>query len=259
MSKTQFDNDGDNKKFNISIPETYDGSPIEIKFLEGDAPVTFEYEKKKFTATIAMSSIAEYIFKRPIAATMLLNPNVITFSLNPDKPFLNYHENPNDHLATELYSTLTINPDLLAFNINKDTLFSQDELKKLIVKMAHCFAPGIPEQLRKQLLNFEIKFEQTIQSANDKQGNTKDLVESAIKMVSGSIPSEIKISLPLYKSQQKVELTLLVEIDKLPSGNKPGFAFYCLELQPIMREAAEKIVITEVLKFKGTHMCLEIE
>jgi len=244
-------------RVNITVPENYNGTPIEVRILEGEAPKTFEYEKEQFKETVAINSIAEWVLNRHITTPIQDNRAVIMYCLNPDKPSIKYLEDVNDCNATLIDAKLTKNPDLALFKINTETSFSQAELKKLVLQKGYCFPEGEAQRFRQSLLNYEVKFEQTVIKQDDRQGTTKDLCEAVIKIISGTMPSQWKIKLPLYKSQPPVELTLLIEIEKM--GTMPGFQFYCPELEGIMRQATEDIILTEVKKFDETHVCLELE
>lgn len=253
----------DNKSVQVNLDataiEALAGKPlvVETHNTEHNAPTL--NEKVLFKKHVTVPSIDEWIQKRKFADAVQDNKAVITFCLNANNPSIRFDEDPNDELATVFTSKLKVNPDFAAFRINSDEFFSQQELLQLIIKRAHCFASlNDAKDLRTKLQNFVVKYEQTIESKNDNQGNTKDLIETAIKQHEGAINGELSLSMPIFLGMQKHSFTVEIEIQR-GNGNRPVFGFFSLDVEMLKREAAEIAILNEVEKWKKDFVCLEIE
>lgn len=245
------------ENLSVSVPENYNPEkPIEIVIREGQAdPIKL---KKKILLIVALASVAEYVFKRNVPSPVKDNPGIITYSKDPEKAFLEYFENPNDEDATVIKSKLEVHPDFSAFGINQGLMFNQKQLQNHIRKFAHCFATEEQAKtLIKDLQNFEVRYEQTVAREDNRQGQTKDLVESAIKFAKGEVPKELHLRIPFFKNTPAKEFTVEVEIDK-GAGNMPVFSFYSLEVELLKRATAEELIGTELEKFREGFPVLEM-
>lgn len=243
-----------------SAIEALGGKPlvVELHTTEHNAPTL--NEKVNFTKHVMLSGIAELIGKRTFPADVTKNKAILIYSLNPDRPALNFYEDPNDELATVLTSTLKTNPDFLDFKINEGSPFTQNELEQLVRTHAHCFQNvQDAKDLIKNLQNFKIVFEQIIEKKNDNQGNTKDLVETAIKQSEGSVTDELKLAMPLFLGMKRQDFTVEIEIQKDKRSNLPVFGFFSLDVELQKREAAENAILSEVNKLRDKFVCLEVE
>lgn len=236
------------------------GKPVVIEFHNTDHTAPTLNEKVVYKQTdLTIKSISEFINKRPITNPINQNKAIIKFCLDPAKPRLEYHEDVNDSLATVLKSTLKENPDFTAFKINTQQYFTQKQLEALVMSKAHCFQDlQDAKDLLNKLTNFEVRYEQVVKSSNDKQGNTSDLVTTAIKAAEGAISGELKLSIPLFIGTPKYQFSVEIQIER-GAGNMPTFGFYSLDLQILMTEKTSEIIMTEVNPLKEKFICLEIE
>lgn len=253
----------DNKSVQVSLDSSaikeLAGKPlvVETHNTEHEAPTL--NEKVIFVKHVTVPSISEWISKRKFVDEITENKAILTYCLNANNPSIRFDEDPNDSLATVLTSKLAVNPDFEAFNINSDQYFTQQELLQLIIKRAHCFASlNDAKDLRTKLQNFVVKYEQTIEAKNDNQGNTKDLIETAIKQHEGVITGELSLSMPIFLGMKKHQFTVEIEIQR-GHQNRPTFGFFSLDVEMLKRTAAEEAILTVVEKWQDKFVCLEIE
>ena len=235
------------------------GKPVvlELHHTEHTAPTL--NEKVQFEKHVTIKSIREFLDKKTITTPIEENKGVIIYCLDANNAKLSYYEDPNDELATVLTSKLRQNPDFLAFKINTQEHFTQKQLEKLILRSAHCFQNiQDAKDLIQNLRNFEVKYEQVVKRTDNRQGDTLDLVTTAIKSASGEITGELKLTCPLFIGTPKYPFSVVIEIEKGPQ-NLPNFGFYSLDLQVLMIEQTEKIVMQEVEYFSDKFVCLEVE
>lgn len=249
------------EKLNITVTEKVieSGKPvvIELHNTEHNAPTL--NEKVKFAKHVTLNSIAEHISKRTFETPVQKNKAIIIFCVNAKNPSLSFYEDPNDLLATVLTSKLKTNPDFADFGINSTEHFTQGEFQHLIRTHAHCFQ-NVQDatDLIKKLQNFVVKYEQTVESKDDRQGNTKDLVETAIKASVGEITGALKLKMPFFLGTNSKSFEVEIEIEK-GRNNMPAFGFYSLDVELQKREEAEKAILTEKDKFVNQFVCLEVE
>jgi hypothetical protein len=246
------------QNLNIVLPAGYTGNPVELIIREStEAPQL--NEKVKFSALkVALTSIAIFLSKKNIPSPIEANPGLITYSLNPDFPFLQYNEDPNDELATELKAVLEIDPDFKLFGINTDQQFNQKAFERLIRKTAHCFgSPEVAKDLIQRLNNFEARFDQVVQKEDDRQGQKKDSIESAIRLTKGEIPKSLHLNCPIFKNTKPVSFEVEIEVDKGP-GNLPVFSFYSVELEIMKRTLINELILAEVQKLEDRFALVEV-
>ena len=248
-----------NKEIKVAVPENYDGKPIVLIIREGDAE-TINNPIAWGNKAVSIKSIVEFVRKREFTKSPEENKGVVTYCLHPERARIEFDQDPFNNQAPSMSAKLTINPDLQAFGINKDRFFSSKDLEGFVLKYAHCFA-DIEEvkSLRGHLKNFIVKYEQTVEKANDNQGNTKDLVESSIKINKGMLPLVWKLKLPLFVAGPKIDLEVEIEIQKIVGSNMPGFGFYSMELEPKLRQAVEDSIYDQINELTKLYPCLEVD
>lgn len=244
---------------NVNEDVVKSGKPfvVELHTTEHNAPTL--NEKQKFSKHVTLSSIHEFVSKRVFPKPVQENKAIITYCLHPDNASVDFDEDPNDKLATKLTSKLKINPDFQDFNINSQSHFSQKELENLIRTNAHCFVNlQDAKDLIKKLQNFEVRYEQTVKSKDDRQGNTENAVNTAIKQHAGEITGELKLAMPLFLGTEKKSFSVEIEIER-GRNNMPEFGFYSMDVQMMLLEHSAELILNEVKKFRDDFVCLEIE
>lgn len=245
--------------FNFAQPPA-DGQAIRLEVIErtGQAEVPVR-EKKAFSMTVLITSILGYINTRTVPTPIQENPGVIVYSIDPEHPFIKYYENPNDSLATVLKAKMEVNPDLEAFRINTQQGFYQKDLENHVRSYAHCFTSlDEVKDIIKRLQNFDVRYEQQVKQADDRQGQTEQAVKSALKFASGELPKVISLRLPLYLGTPAQEVTLEIEVDR-GKNNMPVFSFYSLDLELRKREVIEVNVSNQVAELRASFPILEAD
>lgn len=252
--------DGEAAKVFIDANEKGITPKFEIITRADDAlEVLGHHEKRYFTKKVAVASIFEFVSKRTFPADPKDNKAIIVYCVHPERTRLDFHEDVNVALTTDLSSGLTINPDFKAFQVNKDVFFTMDELVSLARTKGHCFA--FTEDVKLflgALRNFEVKFEIDVKKSDDRQGNTLDHIKASIQKNKLEIPSTLRLNLPLFTACSKVQLELDIEIQRGKS-NQPEFGFYSIDAEILLRNQASEIILAEVNKFRDNFICLETE
>lgn len=244
-------------KVNITLPENWDPkNPIEIIHTERETIP--QRDRKNYSITGVLGSIVEWFRKRTYNGTPQNNREIVLYSIHPDKPTITFMSDPTDPLGSEFTISTQLKPDadLAMYAINRDVYFSQKDLKALIRKTAHLF-PNIDtaKDLLQRLDNFQARFETEVEKADDKRGNTKDVVVQAIKFTKGELPPSFELIAPIYANTKPALLHLDIEVKK--EGNEPVFGFFCLELQKIKVEMAAELILGEVDQLRETFVTIE--
>lgn len=250
------------KKLQVVVADST--KPIEVLWREGDAATL--NEPQKYKQNVSLGAIIEFVEKKRFVESPWLledetkNTTIIHFSKEPENYFVILLENPNDELATELTAKLIVNPDFLAFGINKDKKFNQQALEQHIRKYAHCFGElQTPKKLIDDLRNFEVRYEQTVQKEDNRQGNKVDNYTEAIKFAKGELPKTLLLKMPLFKNSAPHSFEVEIEVDKERGSNAPVFSFYSMDVELALRSLGETYIDETVEKLKPKFPCLEVQ
>lgn len=244
-------------KLNITLPENWDpAKPLEIIHTTREEIPHLRRNNHKIIGVLA--SIVAWVAARTFKPSPAENKEIVVYSINPDKPFIKFYSDPTDPLGPEyeVSTELKLNPDLQAFGINSDRKFNRKELKNLVRRYAHLF-PTTEEcrDLMQKLDNFQAKFTTLVEKADDRAGNTKDLVQQAIEFTRGELPKVFNLLAPIYSNTTAVPLVLDIEVDK--QGNEAVFSFYCLEYEKVRVDQAAALILNQVNEVKDKFVCIE--
>jgi hypothetical protein len=215
--------------------------PIEIVLREGEA-IKPSYPQKYSTAGV-IGAPAEFAKKIKDKSN-----SIVEFSIKD--LWIKLYENPTSKDAAIIEGKLLLNPELVAFAINKDLYITSNQLRKFILKYAHCFENiSDGKDLIKCLENFEIVFEQAHTKSDDRKGNQEESVKSAIKYSKGELKTIWNLNMPLFIGSPKASFQIEIEIDR--KETTPVFGFYSLELEVLLRAEAERLILGELSKFDG--------
>jgi hypothetical protein len=235
-----------------------EGDQKEIIIRHGHAakqndPIAYAIE-----VNLSLQSIAEFVAKRNFSTTATDNKGIILFSKNPDKPFIEFNSDPNDELAINMKAALLIHPDFRDFAINTDKGFNQARLVNFVKAHAHCFeSVKVAEDMIRDLRNFEAQFTQILIKEDNRQGEKKDSVQSAINLTKGALPKSLSLRMPLYQTQPPVNFTVEIEVDKEHGSNAPVFSFHSLDIEILKREQVDGLIQAELDKLGNQFPLLE--
>jgi hypothetical protein len=236
------------QKENVQITIVSDGKqPIEFITREGKAPEIFYPKKIRSKGLIDSPFLYSRLVKDKDKALVEYSVSGLHIKLMSD---------PSSEIGTEIEGQLSKNPDFIAFGINKNKFFISSELITFARTHSHCFA-NIKDvkELIESLQNFEVKYEQTVVKKDNRQGETEDSVKNAIKFNKGEVKKHFSLLMPIHVGGPKVPIDVEIEIEK--QGTAPGFAFYALELENIIRDEQEEIMGNEIAKLKD-FVCIQI-
>lgn len=192
----------------------------------------------------------------PEGSTHPIRTGILTYSHQPGKQFITFNENPADPIeGAVITGKLVENPDLAPWQINTKRTFSPKGLVEHIIANAFAMGAEQAKTLIKLLRNHEVKFEAISKQEDDRAGKKENSFKEEIKFLSGQLPKDLSITLPLYKGTWPVEIPLEIEIDN--KGNEVAYSFWSLTLENDMRVKAAEIITAEVEKFKPLFVCIE--
>lgn len=168
-----------------------------------------------------------------------------TFLTDSQEPFIILYEDAENPRASIIRGTLKQNPELKPFGINQNKFFSNKELERLVKMSSHLF-PDLKtaKDLIKNLQNFQVKFTTLIEKKDDRAGNTKDLIESAIEVSAGAIQKVWKLRAPLFVGGPAEEFEVEIEIEK--RGDSASMGFFSLEYSKLVKERGEQMIADEL-------------
>lgn len=242
------------QKVILTVPPDYNGTPITLIVREGEAEVIKD-NVLTYKQDVTIQSIKEFTEKR-YPDTTLNASGVIEFSVDPQSPFIKFLANPENKEAIILNSKLVINPELQAWGINADLKFTPEQLRKQVMKLSHLFAePAAAKALISNLRNFQVKFEDEVVKADNRQGGKEDSIKQALTFIKGSAPQIIDLKLPLFKNTPPVDLQLTIEIDA--ENKQPVYSFYSFELTELLVSKAKEYIEEIVNPLRTKFVCLE--
>lgn len=249
------------KELNLNI--TGNGAALDIRHgklldqvqlskvrVNGNIYAVAEYIKKKFSNWFTDG-------KLNIEGTY--GPHLIKYTKNfaARELSIQFDEYP-DHPITGavINGSLKVNKELTDWNLNSSNFMTPASAIEFVQERAHHFGSVKEAQdLISLFRNFDVTFETVRQQANDGRGNMENAIKDAIKFKTGELPKELRIVLPLFAGTKSVTLNLEIELTR--KGNDAALAFYCLELETVLRDKAEEIISGEVDQFRGAFICIE--
>lgn len=163
-----------------------------------------------------------------------------------------------DHPITgaKITGSLTVNQELTDWKLNEEDFMTMPNAINFIRKRAHHLGSlKAAADMVNLFRNFEVKFETARKKADDGRGNVAEALNDELKFVAGEVPKELFITLPIFNGC--LPKTLRLEIELKRRGNEVALAFYCLELETVLRNDAAEIMDKELLPFKDLFVLLE--
>ncbi len=254
----------------LHIPPNWDGkSPIVIVNREGAA--LQEVQLKKVVEETNIYGPGNYIKKhykdylpaddKTPAAIIPKDqlPAILSFIRDfVDRKFsININTHPHHPIdGANITGKLKVNEELTGWRLNEGMFMTPADAIKFIRQRAHHFGDlKAATEMIGLFRNFEVRFETVRKKADDTRGKIEDMLSDEIKFVTGEIPKNITITLPLFCGCPARTLSLEIELQR--RGNEASLAFYCMELETMIRQDAESIMVEQVRPFKDLFVCFE--
>lgn len=260
------------EKQNIEINLAPGQTALQITHIDGGTRLD-EVQLKKIVEITNIYGPAEYIMKhygQHIATdevdgqkvyypTAPLKPGIITFIRDfvNRKLAIRFDELPQHPVdGVDIRGELQVNPELTGWGLNSGDFMSTKQAVEFVRKRAHHFGSIADAQALISLFrNFEVTFETARKKADDARGNVEDALKESIRFKSGELPKDLFITLPLFKGTPAKTLRLDIELER--KGNEAGLAFYCMELEDVLRKDAITIMDEQLKPFAGLFVVLE--
>jgi hypothetical protein len=229
------------------IKITVENGVQELVILNGQAEPVY-HDKSIDVKDASIAAVHEFLVKKGIENADVVNSK-IEFSYNG--LYLNLYYSVRRRFPDTIKGVLKLHPDLKKFDINGGKTYSTFELADFIKMNRHYFEnKEYAMKLVSELRGFEGKVNKDIEAKADTRGNAKMLIN---QVVESNIPSEFILVLPVFLGQEKVRLTVEINI----TSN-----FDCSLISPDLKELIDvetkEIIGGELDKIKGLHPDLKI-
>jgi len=219
----------------------------ELIILTGTAESVY-HEKAIDVKAGSINSAFEYLSKK------VVKPEIIEHSKLEfcyDKLYIDLHYDARQRNPDIIQGKLKLHPDLLKFNINSGETCNTFQLSDFIKMNRHYFEnKEYAMKLVNLLRGFEGKVRQDMEAKADTRGNAKILIN---QVVESNIPEEFILLLPVFVGQEKIRLTVEINITS---------DFSCSLISPDLKELIDlksKEILDEQLgKIKALHPELKV-
>lgn len=244
--------------------QNFSGERLEVVTVDGGKRVNeAQLSKVKVIANILAVGVflTKHYPKTDVAGNSIFYPgSLITYNKNFDdeKLYINFREKPGHPWeGIEIDGQLQINQELSGWRLNEGDFMATQQAVEFVRARAHHFASAQEvKTLIETLRNFEVAFEQVRRNTDDGRGKIEQKLDEEIRFKAGEIPKDLRIVLPLFKGSVGVK-TLNLEIELKRRGNDVCMAFYCLELETVLRSTADAIMEQELEQWRDHFVVLE--
>lgn len=196
----------EDKKFNVNIPEGYDGRPIEIIFREGTAADQLpNKEPQKIEISGVIGSPLRFLEKR----VDLLDQKKCNIQVDRESMKIKLTINESDYYKGTITGTVTLSQVFSAFGINTGKKWEPNKLGNFI-KMHRSYFKGKQEWmlLVDKLKSFNAKVNQSIEKKKIESGSYSDCISAE---VNSNLPAFFRVSLPVFVGTE--DTSIEVEFD----------------------------------------------
>lgn len=196
------------KQINVSVPEGYSGTPIEIVLREGSAQQINNKVPFSFNGNIdAVRRFLEGQLIPTVHTVVIFDSEAKQIQATIDYG----HE-----VCGLIFSKVEYSQPMLVFGVNQDKRFTLDGLRKLVRLQRVYFADADEHaQLLLKLEGFTAKVNTLITDERNNRGNLK---KELSRSVDADIPFQFKLSLPVFKGAGRYPFLVDVCMDVADSG-----------------------------------------
>lgn len=197
-------------KINVVIPEDYDGTPIEIRLMEGRAPEPLPNREPipvKIMGTI--EAPCRWLEKR-VSITCETRCNIL---VDRDNMNILLTIDENDYYRDVIQGKLQLSKEMREFGINSGKTWEPAKLSQFF-KMHRAFFKNKAENMSlvSTLKNFKAKVNQDIEKSKEENGSKTD---NYSQVVDSNLPKSFKLNIPLFKGfdNEEIEVEIYAEVD----------------------------------------------
>ena len=222
-------------KVNVVVPENYNGTPIEITFREGEAPVVLDpKEPEKISIRGTIDSPLRWLEKR----IELINQKSANIIVNRDNMHVRLLIDETNYYAASILGTLEPSKKIGEFGINTNKCWEPVKLSQFI-KMNRAFFTDKSQNMMlvSTLKNFKAKVNQDIERSKEENGSKTD---NYSQVVDSNLPKSFKISIPLFKgfSPEEIDVEIYADVD----GRDVSLSLVSAGAEELIEEYRNKVI-----------------
>jgi hypothetical protein len=223
------------------------GGTSELVILSGSAEPIY-HDKSIEVKDASIAAVHEFLVKKGIENDDVVNSK-IEFSYSD--LFLNLYYSIRRRNPDTIKGVLKLHPDLKKFDINGSKTYNTFELADFIKMNRHYFEnKEYAMKLVSELRGFEGKVRQDLEAKADTRGNSKMVIN---QVVESNIPAEFILVLPVFIGQEKVRLTVEINIT-----SDFSCSLISPDLKQLIDEETKVIIGGELDKIRELHPDLKI-
>lgn len=197
-------------KVNVVVPENYNGTPIEITFREGKAPVALNPRDPE---KINISGVIDTPFRWLEKRVELINQKAANITVCRDNMVILLNVDETNFFNATLEGKLEESKEMMEFGINTGKKWEPQKLSQFL-KMHRAFFTDKSQNMMlvSTLKNFKAKVNQDIEKSKEENGSKTD---NYSQVVDSNLPASFKVSLPLFKgfSCEEIEVEIYADVD----------------------------------------------
>lgn len=223
------------------------GGTSELVILNGTSEPIY-HDKSIEVKDASIAAVHEFLVKKGIENEDVVNSK-IEFSYTD--LFLNLYYSIRRRNPDTIKGVLKLHPDLKKFEINRSKTYDTFALADFIKMNRHYFEnKEYAMKLVSELRGFEGKVRQDLEAKADTRGNSKLVIN---QVVESNIPAEFVLVLPVFVGQEKVRLTVEINIT-----SDFSCSLISPDLKQLIDEETKVIIGGELGKIRELHPDLKI-
>lgn len=233
------------KKINITVPENYNGEPIEVVIREGQAREVLP-EKAPIPLNIkgTIDSVYEYLSKRE--EDIKVNKSMVIVNRTDVSITLKLNED-DAYKYGIIQGKLEYNEKFVEFGINQLKAWKPSDLA-MFIKMNRAFFPqtDVCMKLVSDLKNYKAKVNQVIEKSMSEKGDRGDNFEQT---VNSNLPEAFKIRIPIFKGKraEEIEVETFAQVD----GRDVAFVLLSPGANQVLEEIRDNCINLELEKIRA--------
>lgn len=222
-------------KVNVVVPENYNGTPIEITFREGKAPIALNpKDPEKIDVKGTIDTPLRWLEKR----IELINQKSANIIVNRDNMRIRMLIDETSYYATTILGVLEPSKKIGEFGINSDKRWEPAKLSQFI-KMNRAFFTDKSQNMMlvSTLKSFKAKVNQDIERSKEENGSKTD---NYSQVVDSNLPKSFKIYIPLFKgfSPEEIEVEIYADVD----GRDVSLSLISAGAEELIEEYRNKVI-----------------
>jgi hypothetical protein len=187
----------DNSKVNITVDENYNGKPIVVHLLEGNAPKPVDDLPKSWSKSMNVTEVAGFL--QSLCANKLVKPSAIAVDMNYNKGCIEAVVGFQNTIQGKIDAKLALHPEFVEWNINTNKEFTLPDFRKFLKFRGHNFSKREDHlKMLTELEKIQIKTTSTLKDDEDNAGGSGERSKKWNVEFESTLTRKWTLLMPIY-------------------------------------------------------------